>query len=85
MYEIIWKPKARKQLNKVGDRSAMRAIGLAVMGLAGFPACSGVKRLQNHTYEYRLRVGAYRVLFDVEDTVRIIEIQEVKKRDERTY
>ncbi len=29
--------------------------------------------------------GRYRVLFDHADAVRIIEIQEVKKRDERTY
>lgn len=85
MYEIIWKPKARKQLNKIGDRTVMRAIGAGVMGLAAFPACAGVKRLQNHAYGFRLRVGAYRVLFDVQDTIRIIEIQEVKKRNERTY
>jgi mRNA interferase RelE/StbE len=85
MYDIAWKPKARKQLKKIGDLNAVRAIGLAVMNLTSFPSCSGVKRLQNHEYGYRLRVGAYRVLFDVEDTIRIIEIQEVKKRDERTY
>jgi mRNA interferase RelE/StbE len=85
MYDIVWKPKARKQLRKIGDRSVMRTVGLAVMQLSAFPACTGVKHLENHAYGYRLRVGRYRVLFDVRDTVRIIEIQEVKKRDERTY
>ena len=85
MYEVIWKPKARKQLKKIGDRIAIRNIGLAVMDLASFPECPGVKRLENHEYEYRLRVGRYRVFFDVQDVIRIIEIQEVKKRDERTY
>ena len=85
MYEVIWKPKARKQLKKIGDRSEMRIIGIAVMQLASFPSCPGVKRLENHKYDYRLRAGRYRVLFDVQDMVRIIEIQEVKKRDERTY
>ena len=85
MYEVIWKPRARKQLKKIGDRAAIRSIGLAVMNLAAFPACPGVKRLENHQYEYRLRVGRYRVFFDVQDTIRIIAIQEVKKRDEHTY
>jgi mRNA-degrading endonuclease RelE of RelBE toxin-antitoxin system len=85
MYDIVWKPKARKQLRKIGDRSVMRTVGLAVMQLSAFPACTGVKHLENYAYGYRLRVGRYRVLFDVRDTVRIIEIQEVKKRDERTY
>lgn len=32
-----------------------------------------------------MRVGRYRVLFDDEDQVQIIAIQEVKKRDNRTY
>ncbi len=82
---LIRKAKARKQLKRIGDRSEMRTIGLAVMQLAAFPVCPGVKRLENHSDGYRLRVGRYRVLFDVIDAIRIIEIQEVKKRDERTY
>lgn len=85
MYEITWRPKARKQLKKIGDHMAIRNIGLAVMDLASFPECSGIKRLENHAYEYRLRVGRYRVFFDVQNIIRIIEIQEVRKRDERTY
>ena len=35
---------------------------------------------------YRLRVGRFRVFFDLEqDEVKIYLIQEVKKRNERTY
>jgi mRNA interferase RelE/StbE len=49
------------------------------------PDCQGVKSLTNHRCGYRLRVGRYRVLFDYDGEVRIVEIQEVKKRDERTY
>jgi mRNA-degrading endonuclease RelE of RelBE toxin-antitoxin system len=44
-----------------------------------------VKALVNHAYGYRLRVGNYRVFFDFEGAVRIVSIEEVKKRDERTY
>ena len=44
------------------------------------------KALANHEYEYRLRVGNYRVLFNVIDgQTRIVMIEEVRKRDERTY
>lgn len=32
-----------------------------------------------------MRVGNYRVLFDADAAVRIIEIQQVRKRDEQTY
>lgn len=37
--------------------------------------------------EYRLRVGRYRVIFTVDTQLipTVISIEEVKKRDERTY
>lgn len=40
-----------------------------------------------HEYPYRLRVGNYRVFFtESEDSgVAIVRIEEVKKRNERTY
>jgi mRNA interferase RelE/StbE len=44
-----------------------------------------VKALTGHECGYRMRVGDWRILFDVQDRIRIIMIQEVKKRDERTY
>lgn len=55
--------------------------------LKTFPACSGsdIKALENHQNDYRLRVGNYRVLFDFDNEIRIVAIEEVRKRDERTY
>lgn len=44
-----------------------------------------VKALIGHKYGYRLRVGNYRVFFEFDGAVRIISIEEVKKRDEQTY
>lgn len=46
---------------------------------------TNIKALTNHDYEYRLRVGDYRVFFNIRQTVEVISIEEVKKRDERTY
>lgn len=54
--------------------------------LAVFPFGAGVKALVDHKYGYRLRVGNYRVLFDFEGGAAcIVSIEEVSKRDERTY
>ena len=85
MFEIDWSAKARRQVAKIADTPMRNEIFDAVGKLTGFPRIEGVKRLTNHKYEYRLRVGRYRVLFDVRSEIRIIEIQEVKKRDDRTY
>ena len=84
MNAIGWRAKALKQLRKI-DRQDNVAIRQAVNELAAMPACAGVKALTNHQYGYRLRVGRYRVLFDFDGEVRIVEIQEVRKRDEHTY
>lgn len=85
MYAINWRPKARKQISRIVDRHARCLIEEAVSSLQGWPLCHGVKPLVNHQYGYRLRAGRFRILFDVDTSIRIIEIQEVKKRDEHTY
>ncbi|ATI01528.1 type II toxin-antitoxin system RelE/ParE family toxin [Alcaligenes faecalis] len=87
MNSIFWTPKAAKQLRKI-DRQHQGAIRDGVGNLADMPNCSGsqnIKALTNHQYGYRLRIGNYRVLFDWDVEIRIIDIQEVRKRDERTY
>ena len=82
---VIWQPKAVKQLKKIGDRSVRERILTATRGLVDFPACPNIKSLANHAYTHRLRVGNWRVLFNAFEEVSIVSIEEVKKRDERTY
>jgi len=36
-------------------------------------------------YTHRLRVGDWRLLFNAFEEISIVSIEEVKKRDERTY
>ncbi|MFN2354334.1 MAG: type II toxin-antitoxin system RelE/ParE family toxin [Desulfopila sp.] len=86
MSEIVWHNRARKQMKKIPSQYR-EAIFNDVDLLATFPQAPSldVKELKNHRYDYRLRVGRYRVMFDFDDGIKIVEIQEVKKRDERTY
>lgn len=85
MYAIDWKNKASKQLSKIDKKSTRDEIYDAADTLCNFPEVRQIKRLTNHQYDYRLRVGRYRIFFNVGDTVQIIYIEEVKKRDDRTY
>lgn len=84
MYTVRWEKKAFKQLLSI-QQERRKPIVEAVAKLKSWPKCAGVKKLINHMYQYRLRVGRYRVFFDVENEVKIISIEEVKKRDEHTY
>ena len=63
-YEIEFKPKAIKDLDSLQPDIATRIVvktSRLSLNLEG-----DVKRLTNFTPEYRLRVGDYRVLFEVE-------------------
>lgn len=85
MNSIDWRPKALRQLRKI-DASASQQIRAGVSSeLVDLSKARNVRALTNHEFGYRLRVGDYRVLFDFDSTARIVVIEEVRKRDERTY
>jgi mRNA interferase RelE/StbE len=84
MNSINWTLKAARQLRKL-DRQWQGAIRDSVTSLSSMPDCQNVKALTNHDCGYRLRVGDYRVLFDWDGAIKVIDSQEVRKRNERTY
>lgn len=84
IYQVIWLKKADKQFNKL-QPNARKQIYTAVTTLSNSDNWNNVKKLVNHKYDYRLRVGDYRVLFNGGVEIEIVSIEELKKRDDRTY
>lgn len=84
MVEVLYSKKAAKQLRKLQPADS-KTVRSECNKLANMPDCSNVKALVNHERQYRLRVGNFRVLFDFDGAARIVLIEEVKKRDERSY
>ncbi|HLS50993.1 MAG TPA: type II toxin-antitoxin system RelE/ParE family toxin [Burkholderiaceae bacterium] len=84
MIAIQWSTKAVKQLLKI-NRPDQPVIKNAVGALATMPQTHNVKALVNHNYQYRLRVRNYRVFFNFDGVVKVVSIEEVRKRDERSY
>jgi mRNA interferase RelE/StbE len=76
--------KAAKQLRKLQSQDSV-VILTECHKLSAMPNCGNVKALNNHEYQYRLRVGNFRVFFNFDGAIRIVSVEEVKKRDERTY
>lgn len=83
--QINWQPKALRQLRKIEARAGKQIRVAVSTELVDLNAARNVKSLTNHEYGYRLRVGNHRVFFDYDGEVRIVSIEEVRKRDERTY
>ncbi|HDL1234500.1 TPA: type II toxin-antitoxin system RelE/ParE family toxin [Mannheimia haemolytica] len=80
---VVFQRKALKQLRKIPTGAEIHR---KCDDLAYFPYCANIKALTNHQYDYRFRVGNYRIFFNIEgETMNIVSIEEVKKRDERTY
>lgn len=70
IYQIEFKPRAVKDLKdlpKAQYRRVVAKIEALQHDLAG-----DVKKLTNFTPEYRLRVGDYRVLFEVEGSAVVV-------------
>lgn len=88
MAVIKWTNRAIKQLRSVDSRYLDRMIS-KIEELQTFPNTQAdIIELKgdDNKNKYRMRIGFYRVLFEVVDgEPKIVEIQAIKKRDEQTY
>ncbi len=78
-YKLIWKNSAKKEVRNL-ERKDRIAILQAVEGLIDNPRNPKVKKLVGSENSYRLRVGNFRVLFELMDNILTIEIVKVKHR-----
>lgn len=78
MYKVIATRQAAKQLQKLPS-TYVELIRQHIHSLADNPRPSGVKKLTNDL-SYRLRVGDYRILYDVDDTAQLVTIYRIKHR-----
>ena len=63
-YQLAFKPRVRKDLRALSSETVLRVI--QTIERLSDDLSGDVKRLTNTTPEYRLRVGDYRILFQIE-------------------
>ncbi len=56
-----------------------------ILALAEEPRPHGVRKIEGEDRSYRIRVGAYRVVYEVDDAEQLVVILHVGRRDERTH
>jgi mRNA interferase RelE/StbE len=78
-YKIEWKNSAYKELQKL-PRPIITRVVAAVSELSNEPFPHGVKKLAGSEFSYRIRVGDYRVVYEVFADRLIIEIVRVRHR-----
>ena len=78
MFEIKFKKKAIKALSRINNPNYNNIIKV-IDNLAENPRPNGYKKLTGRD-GYRVRVGSYRIIYDIFDTKLIIEIVNVGSR-----
>jgi len=78
-YLIEWKSSALRELKRL-DRQVIPRIVAAVTALASNPFPSGARKLHGGEVTYRIRVGDYRVIYEVVSDRLLIEVVRVRHR-----
>jgi mRNA interferase RelE/StbE len=78
-YRIEWKRSAIKELKRL-PREAVRRILQVVEPLARDPYPPGIRKLVGSEHTYRIRVGDYRVIYSVQESILVIQIIRVGHR-----
>lgn len=78
-YQVDWKPSAEKDLHRIASVFIARIIQ-SVESLEQNPFPAQCKKLKGAERIYRLRVGDYRILYEVDTKRRHIVIHYVRHR-----
>jgi mRNA interferase RelE/StbE len=80
-YRITVSRSAEKELRLIASAWAEK-ISTAIDRLATQPRPSGCKKLKGSSNLWRIRIGDYRVVYAIDDKVRVVAIERVAHRKE---
>ena len=80
-YKIEWRQSAKKELKNL-DKQIIPRILQAVENLADNPYSSGSQKLIGSDSIYRIRVGNYRIIYNIQSSVLTMEVIKIGHRRE---
>lgn len=81
MYRVLLERAAEKDLSRLSPEIDDRVIA-AIQALATNPRPPGCRKLAGSKHDWRIRVGDYRVVYEIADTIRIVRVNRVRHRRE---
>lgn len=83
MYQVRLRSKrVRKQLDDIPS-SHFHLVDAKLIALRENPRPRGCRKLVDDIY--RVRAGAYRIIYHIDDAERLVDVGKVARRTERTY
>ena len=79
MYQIEFSASAAKEFRGL-SKDLQRRIVPAIDGLVQDPRPHGVRKLVGHDRLYRIKVGNYRIVYEIDDQAALIRITRVRHR-----
>ena len=83
-WRLTFSRNAQKSLRRLPPDVRRRLDG-TFAEMARDPLSGDVVVLRDYPVGYRRRVGPYRVLFDVDQATRSVQVQEIERRTSTTY
>jgi mRNA interferase RelE/StbE len=81
MYRVFLERAAEKDLSRLSSEVHDRVI-TTIRGLAKNPRPAGCGKLAGSKHDWRIRVGDYRVVYEIADEIRIVRVNRVRHRRE---
>jgi mRNA interferase RelE/StbE len=81
VHKILLERNAEKDLDRLPPPFRPRIIA-AIRQLANDPRPPGCRKLIGGTNDWRIRVGVYRVVYEIDDRAKILRINRVRHRRE---
>lgn len=79
MYELLIERRAEKDLRKL-PRDIARLVINKIKTLATEPRMIGSHKLRDSDNAYRIRIGDYRILYEINDKKKIVRIYRIRHR-----
>ena len=81
MYRVLLERGAEKDLSRLSSEIHDRVI-TAIQALANNPRPPGCRKLAGGKNDWRIRVGDYRVVYEIADEIRVVRVNRVRHRRE---
>ncbi len=81
MYRVLLERAAEKDLGRLSPSTHDRVIA-AIRRLAKNPRPSGCRKLAGTDNDWRIRIGDYRVIYEIADEIRVVRVNRVRHRRE---
>jgi mRNA interferase RelE/StbE len=78
-YEVIITKSAQREIRKLTNNIIKLSIE-TIAKLGENPRPKGSIKLEGSSNGYRVRIGNYRIIYTIEDKIRIVQVESVKHR-----